>query len=94
MSQNDYQNQALATLRIGLVYHDWREYRKALGIYQKAFNLCDSIGNQLNAGACLKNTAMIYERLQEYDIANICYQRAAQYYSSFLPADNELVAMA
>ena len=72
-----YLNRHRAYNNIGLIYYDKRQYRQAIGYYQKAIELRPPFSPAYD------NIGLAYERLQEWDHAIEAYQKSIEFSPEF-----------
>jgi len=72
-----YLNRYHAYNNIGRVYYDKRQYRQAIGYYQKAIEL------QPRFSPAYDNMGFAYERLEEWDRAIQAYQKSIEFSPEF-----------
>ncbi len=63
---------------IGIIYHNWKNYDKALEYYQKALNIEDDLDNKTGIAESLNNIAIIYDETGEYNTAIDLYKKSLE----------------
>ena len=77
-AQNDLENTGLTHRKLGLLYQNWGQYKKALDHYEKALEIYRTLGDLRKEGAVLNGLGLMYAASGKYEKAISSYEGALE----------------